>query len=185
MDDTGLWVFGYGSLIWQPGFEHADRVTARLHGWHRSFCMRSVHYRGTETAPGLVLALDAAEAASCAGVAFAVAPDRTETVLAYLRERELTASAYVERFLPVTLSDGCQVTAVTYVIDRAHPLYAGALDLEQQAQVIARASGNRGANADYLFNTAAHLAELGLPDPDLDDLASRVRTLTRTADPGL
>ena len=183
MGDNSLWVFGYGSLIWQPGFAHADRTLARLDGWHRSFCMHSVHYRGTETDPGLVLALDRAEGASCNGLAFRVTPDDAGGVLDYLRARELVASAYVEARLPLQLADGDVVEAVTYVIDRAQPMYCGAMTLEQQAQIIARARGNRGPNADYLFNTAAHLAELGLADPDLDWLATRVRALIGADDP--
>lgn len=184
MRDTTLWVFGYGSLIWQPGFAHAERLPARLDGWHRSFCMRSVHYRGTVEAPGLVLALDAAEGAACAGVAFGVAETEADEALDYLRRRELVASAYVERVLPVSLVDGRRVEAVTYVIDRDHPLYAGALAAEDQAAIIAQAVGDRGANAEYLFNTATHLSELGLADPDLEHLADRVRTL-RSGDSGV
>lgn len=175
--DDFLWVFGYGSLIWQAGFDHTERVVARLDGWHRSFCMQSVHYRGTEEAPGLVLALDASEGAACNGVAFGVPPDQAAIALDYLRARELFASAYVERRLALDLADGRQVEAVTYVIDRAHHMYCD-LGLEDQAQIIARASGDRGPNTDYLFNTAAHLTELGLADPDLDWLVARVRNLT-------
>lgn len=183
MGDTTLWVFGYGSLIWQPGFAHAERLPALLDGWHRSFCMHSVHYRGTVETPGLVLALDAADGAACAGVAFGIAEPEADSVIEYLRERELVASAYVERMLPLSLADGREVEAVTYVIDRDHPLYAGALNLEDQAAIIARAEGNRGCNADYLFNTAAHLAELGFADPDLEHLAARVRAI-RASGPG-
>lgn len=175
MGERILWVFGYGSLIWEPGFAYVDRQLARLHGWHRSFCMRSIHHRGTPEHPGLVLALDAAPGARCDGVAFAVAPDQAEATLAYLRARELISSAYLERVLPVTLADGRTVDAVTYVIDPDHEQYCGGLPLEAQAEIIARAVGGRGRNTDYLWNTAAHLAELGLADPELDWLASRVR----------
>ncbi len=174
MDDNRMWVFGYGSLIWEPGFAYVDRQPARLEGWHRSFCMRSIHHRGTPEKPGLVLALDAAPGAVCDGVAFAVAPDRAEATLAYLRERELISSAYLERMLPVTLADARQVTAVAYVIDPNHVQYCGGLALEEQAEIIAGAVGGRGRNIDYLWNTAAHLAELGLADAELDWLAERV-----------
>jgi cation transport protein ChaC len=175
MNANTLWVFGYGSLIWEPGFAYTERAIARLAGWHRSFCMRSIHHRGTPEEPGLVLALDAAEGAHCDGVAFAVAGDRAEATLAYLRERELISSAYLEKVLPVALSDGRQVQAVAYVIDPDHVQYCGGLDPDEQARIIARAVGGRGRNTDYLWNTAAHLAELGLADPDLDWLADRVR----------
>lgn len=173
----GMWVFGYGSLMWEPGFAWEERVLARLTGWHRSFCMRSIHHRGTEARPGLVLALDAAEAALCQGVAYGVAADRAEATLGYLRERELISSAYLEKRLPVALADGRRVEAVTYVIDPDHVQYCGGLPLEEQARIIARATGGRGPNRDYLWNTAAHLHELGIADPDLDWLADRVRTL--------
>jgi cation transport protein ChaC len=171
-----LWVFGYGSLIWNPGFPVAERVVAQLTGYHRSFCMRSIHHRGTVDAPGLVLALDPAPDASCAGIAFRAAPGTEAATLAGLRERELISSAYVERTCPVALADGRRIEAVTYVIDTGHVQYCH-LPMEEQAQIIARAVGGRGPNAEYLFNTAAHLAEIGLADPDLDWLAARVREI--------
>lgn len=175
-----MWVFGYGSLLWEPGFDFTEKVMARLDGWHRSFCMRSIHHRGTETEPGLVLALDAAESGSCTGLAFAVAPENAEPVLAYLRERELISAAYLERLLPVTLEGGHKVDAVAYVIDTHHLQYCGGLPLDEQAAIIARAKGGRGENRDYLWNTARHLHELGIADPELDWLAARVRHLTGT-----
>jgi len=177
MNGKGFWVFGYGSLMWQPGFDHAERCLATLAGWHRSFCMRSIHHRGTVEAPGLVLALDAAPAATCRGVAFRVPAAGATATLAGLRERELISSAYLERVLPVTLADGRAVAALTYVIDPDHAQYCGGLAMETQAEIIARAEGGRGANRDYLWNTAAHLTELGITDPDLDWLAARVRAL--------
>ncbi|MCV2866459.1 gamma-glutamylcyclotransferase [Defluviimonas sp. WL0075] len=183
MNFNSLWVFGYGSLIWEPGFAYTERAIARLSGWHRSFCMRSIHHRGTPEEPGLVLALDAAEGAHCDGVAFAVAPDDAEATLAYLRERELVSAAYLERTLPLALSDGREVEALAYVIDPDHVQYCGGLALEDQAQIIARAVGGRGPNVDYLCNTAAHLAELGLSDPDLDWLVARVQA-HRSGKPG-
>lgn len=172
-----LWVFGYGSLIWDPGFPVADRRIARAMGWHRSFCMRSIHHRGTVDDPGLVLALDRAAAASCDGVAFAVAPGAEAATLAALRARELISSAYLETTLPLETAEG-PLTALAYVIDPDHAQYCGGLALEDQAQIIARATGGRGRNRDYLWSTAAHLADLGIADPDLEWLAARVRQLT-------
>jgi len=172
-----MWVFGYGSLVWNPGFDVQDRVIATLPGYHRSFCMRSVHHRGTPEVPGLVLALDAAEEARCHGVALSVADHEQDQVLAYLRDRELVSSAYLEKRLEVHLSDGRAVEAVTYVIDPDHVQYCGGLDLEEQAQIIARAIGGRGPNTEYLFNTADHLDQLGISDRDLAWLARRVRAL--------
>ena len=174
-----MWVFGYGSLIWQPDFPVAEAVTARLEGWHRSFCMRSIHHRGSEAKPGLVLALDAAPGAVCLGLAFRVAPGAEAETLAALRERELISSAYLEREVELALTDGRTVRALAYVIDPAHAQYCGGLPLEEQAQIIVRAQGGRGPNRDYLWNTAAHLDALGLGDPDLDWLAARVRALVQ------
>lgn len=174
--DTQLWVFGYGSLIWDPGFPVAERRIARARGWHRSFCMRSIHHRGTVDDPGLVLALDRAEAACCDGVAFRVAPGAEAATVAGLRERELISSAYLETVLPVE-TDAGPVEALAYVIDPDHVQYCGGLALEEQAEIIARAVGGRGPNREYLWATTAHLAELGIVDADLAWLAERVRKL--------
>lgn len=175
MDGT-LWVFGYGSLIWDPGFAVAERRVASLRGWQRSFCMRSIHHRGTVEDPGLVLALDRAEGAACTGIAFRVAPGAEVATLAALRQRELISSAYLERVLSVETAAG-PVAALTYVIDPDHAQYCGGLAMEDQARIIAAAVGQRGLNRDYLWSTTAHLAELGIADPDLDWLSTRVREL--------
>jgi len=172
-----LWIFGYGSLVWNPGFAWSDRRIARLDGFRRSFCMRSIHHRGTVARPGLVLALDAADGAHCTGLAFALAPEIAEETLEYLRARELISAAYLETEQPLTLDCGRRVRAVAYVIDRTHEQYCGDLPLEEQARIIAAAVGGRGPNAEYLHQTAAHLAQLGLPDPDLAWLSDRVRAL--------
>lgn len=173
-----LWVFGYGSLLWNPEFDVAERVPAVLEGYHRAFCMRSVHHRGRPEAPGLVLALDPMEGAECHGLAFRVAPDRRDPTLAYLRERELISSAYLERMLPLALQDGRRVTAVAYVVDTDHVQYCGGLPLDEQARIISRAVGGRGPNTDYLWNTVSHLAELGIEDDDLTWLSSEVRRIS-------
>jgi len=178
MNDTALWVFGYGSLMWSPGFEHDARTVARLHGYSRSFCMWSIHHRGTAENPGLVLALDQHAGAACDGLALRVRAGQEADTLAYLRERELISSAYLEKTLPLELSDGQQVQAVTYVVDAGHVQYCGGLALEKQADVIAQAVGGRGPNTDYLYNTAAHLAELGIHDADLQWLSRRVLEIT-------
>jgi len=170
-----LWVFGYGSLIWHPGFDFDDRRLAVLRGYRRAFCMTSIAYRGTPEAPGLVLALDADAAGSCAGVAYHVPAATAAATHAYLRERELVSYAYDEARVALVLDDGRAVEALAYVSNRAHPQYAGGLTLEDQAEVIARARGPRGPNADYLLNTVDSLAALGLYDPDLVRLAGMVR----------
>lgn len=172
-----MWVFGYGSLLWNPGFAVAQSVVATLPGYARSFCMRSIHHRGTVGDPGLVLALDEHSGASCQGLALAVAPGHEDRTLEMLRERELISSAYVEKELMVRPVGGDPVLALTYVIDADHEQYCGGLPLEEQAHIIARAVGGRGPNDEYLYNTTAHLAEIGLHDSDLEWLTSRVRAL--------
>lgn len=169
------WVFGYGSLMWNPGFQPAERHIARLSGYHRAFCLASIEHRGTRDLPGLVLALDARAGAACAGVAYRMPDADRAAILAYLRARELVTSAYLERVLPIRLEDGRDVMAIAYVIDPDHWQYRGALAAGEQAAMIARAHGKSGANSDYLFNTAAHLAALGLPDAEMDHLCSLVR----------
>ncbi len=177
---SDLWVFGYGSLLWNPGFPVAETRVARLHDWHRSFCMSSIHHRGTPEHPGLVLALDQAKGAFCDGLGFRVEERYAAQTIDYLRERELISSAYLETRLSIVFRDcgSAQEDVLTYVIDPDHEQYRGDLDLEAQAQIISSAVGGRGSNDEYLYNTAAHLAELGLADADLDWLSSRVRVLT-------
>ena len=171
------WLFAYGSLMWDPGFEVAERAVATVEGFHRSFCLRSIEYRGTIDSPGLVLGLDATEGASCRGVALRVPDADWPRVIAEVRARELLTEAYREEVLPLLLEDGREVNAIAYVMQRDHWQYAGGLCIDEQARIIAWAEGGRGPNRDYLYNTAAHLAELGLNDPDMEALAAQVRRL--------
>lgn len=174
-----LWVFGYGSLLWNPGFPVAETRLASLEGYRRSFCMHSIHHRGTEEDPGLVLALDEATDAVCDGVALRAEPGTEDATLAYLRDRELVSSAYVERHVMLGMDDGRRVEALAYVINTDHWQYSRDMPLEQQAQIIAHAVGGRGPNTEYLWNTAAHLVELGIEDADLQWLAARVHDICR------
>ena len=170
-----FWVFGYGSLLWNPGFTPVEQVRATLPGYHRSFCMLSIHHRGTEDDPGLVLALDEADA-RCTGLALRVADDEVEKVHAELRDRELISSAYYEKDVMLQADDGRSIDALTYVVSRDHVQYCQ-FPLEQQAQMIARAVGGRGPNTEYLFNTARLLQDLQIPDPDMDWLVTRVQEI--------
>ena len=174
-----FWVFGYGSLLWNPGFMPVRQVKARLHDYHRSFCMLSIHHRGSEEDPGLVLALDAQSGGQCTGVAFQVADEEADRVHEDLRARELISSAYYEDTVELVSYEGEKIPALAYIINRDHRQYCQ-VDLEKQAQIIARAVGGRGPNTEYLFNTAAHLTELGIKDADMDWLVTRVRALTAT-----
>lgn len=177
MDDlkNGFWVFGYGSLLWNPEFDFIDHVPATLTGYARSFCMWSIHHRGSIEVPGLVLALDKSAGATCRGVAFQVGADTALRCLADLRERELVSSAYFEQHVPLHLDDGRKITALAYVIDPDHEQYTGPLSLDRQADIIASATGRRGANSAYLFNTAAHLTDIGMEDAELALLAMKVQ----------
>jgi len=174
-----FWVFGYGSLLWDPGFTPVRQVKARLRDYHRSFCMLSVHHRGTEDDPGLVLALDKQDGGQCTGVAFEVHTDEEDTVLTMLRARELVSSAYYEDTVTLETDTGETITALAYIIDRDHVQYCQ-FDLERQAQMIAGAVGGRGPNTDYLYNTARHLDEMGIRDDDMAWLVTRVRALQAT-----
>ncbi|MBT0955878.1 gamma-glutamylcyclotransferase [Alphaproteobacteria bacterium KMM 3653] len=172
-----LWVFGYGSLMWNPGFAVAEQHIARVSGFRRGFCMRSVNYRGTAAAPGLVLALDAEEGAACEGVAFRLKAGAQSEDFRVLREREMSESAYQERLVEARLANGQVLQVLAYVISPDHALYCGGLCAEEQAQIIAERAGNRGPNRDYLHNTVTHLGELGISDPGLEALDARVRAL--------
>ena len=174
-----LWVFGYGSLIWNPGFPVAEQALATLSGFTRSFCMSSIHHRGTVEDPGLVLALDPHENGHCQGVGFRVPDTDVESIVSDLRERELISSAYIEMVLPITLDTGATVNALAYVVDTDHVQYVGGLPLERQAEIIAYAVGGRGPNTEYLWNTVVHLHELGIADAELDWLSGRVREMTQ------
>jgi cation transport protein ChaC len=172
--ESGLWVFGYGSLMWNPGFAHEERVPARLLGAHRSLCVLSVHWRGTPERPGLVLGLD--QGGSCIGIAFRVAPERADATLAYLREREQVTMIYRESVRRVWLRDGSErsVPAVAFLVDRSHAQYAGSLTLEDRLHYIRQGHGIGGPNRDYVLATHSHLSELGIRDHEFDWLAERL-----------
>ena len=169
-----LWVFGYGSLMWQPGFDFGEQAPAALIGAHRSLCIYSFHHRGTQKHPGLVLGLD--EGGACRGVAFRVAPDQRDVTIAYLRQREQVTDVYVEAVKPISLLDGSgrELEALCYVVDRGHPQYAGRLSTEAQAQLVRSAAGLSGTNIDYVLNTVRHLEQAGIHDAELMALAARL-----------
>lgn len=171
-DMGDFWVFGYGSLMWRPGFDHVEARPARLSGYRRSLCIRSHVYRGTPERPGLVLGLE--HGGSCLGMAFRVDSGLTDEVMAYLRAREMVTNVYREKRLPVRLDTGASVEAVAYVADRAHRQYVGGLGLDELAAAIAGAAGEAGANEDYVLNTIAHLRQLGIRDRWLESVAARL-----------
>ncbi|NNM71364.1 gamma-glutamylcyclotransferase [Enterovirga aerilata] len=167
-----LWVFGYGSLMWRPGFTYRERHFATLTGYHRSLCIFSHVHRGTPEMPGLVLGLD--RGGKCRGVAFAVEAAEAQATLAYLREREQVTAVYLERRVRIRLDDGRIVPAVTYVADRRHPQYAGRLPVEDLLRLVNQGVGVSGANPDYVRATHRQLMEMGVSDPILAGIAARL-----------
>lgn len=173
-----LWVFAYGSLMWNPGFDFVERAPARLIGAHRSLCVRSVHWRGTPEQPGLVLGLD--RGGSCIGIAFRVAAENAQATLAYLRAREQVTNIYKEERRRVWLRDGSgrALTAVTFLVDRGHSQYAGRLSLEERVRIVRQGHGHGGPNGDYVRATVEHLAELGIRDEELSAVVERLSPAT-------
>jgi cation transport protein ChaC len=172
-----LWVFAYGSLIWNPGFPYRSREPATLIGYHRRYCIRSEVYRGTPEAPGLVLGLE--RGGACQGVVYRVAAELAGETMHYLRERELITSVYLEIVAPVETRDGARREAVTYVADPDHPQYVRAADFDALVATIAEASGVAGANYEYAINTWANLAGLGLDDRYVAEVAEALRRRRR------
>ncbi len=170
--EDGFWIFGYGSLMWKPGFAFAEVHHAALAGYRRCFCIYSVHHRGTPKRPGLVLGLD--RGGFCEGLAYRVAGEHADETLRYLKKREQISGVYREALLPVSLrgAGNREVMALAYIAERAHPGYAGALPVEVQARMLRAARGISGTGLDYLFNTLAHLAELGIRERDLERVAA-------------
>ena len=154
-----LWVFGYGSLMWHPGFPHVETRIGTLYGYHRRFCVRSIRYRGTTECPGLVLGLD--QGGSCRGLVFRVPAGEVPAALDYLHDREMMSDVYTPGFRPVA-TDGGEIQALSFVVDRTNPQYVGRLSLEETAEIIGIAAGQRGPCSEYLANTVRHLESLGL-----------------------
>ncbi len=176
-----FWVFGYGSLMWRPGFSFLESRPALLRGYHRSFCVYSHHYRGTPEHPGLVLGL--ARGGACRGVAFRVASADEQAVRSYLNERELVSYAYTPRTIPVSHRDGT-VRSYTFVANTRHDQYAGDLGVERSAEIIMSAQGIAGLNRDYLINTVRQLETEGFTDKRLHGLLKRVEHLTGIIEAG-
>jgi glutathione-specific gamma-glutamylcyclotransferase len=169
---SDLWIFGYGSLMWRPGFAFEERVPALLTGYHRAFCITSTHHRGSPQRPGLVLGLD--RGGTCQGVVYRVAARDAASVLSYLRVRELVNGVYREALSPMLLLDGSHrtVRAITYIVERAHPSYAGVQSLARQAFMIRGARGLSGDNLDYLVNTVRYLQVSGIRERALERLTA-------------
>jgi cation transport protein ChaC len=169
-----IWVFAYGSLMWRPGFAVEETRHARLTGYRRCFCIYSVHHRGTYARPGLVLGLD--RGGTCEGIAYRVAAPNVAETVRYLRAREQVNGVYREAHLPVELIERPrrEVLALAYIVERAHPSYAGRLPLASQARLIRGACGLSGNNLDYLISTLRHLGELGIRERELERLLAMI-----------
>ncbi len=170
---SDFWVFGYGSLMWNPGFETIARARGRMYGVHRALCVRSYVHRGTPQSPGLVLGLD--RGGSCHGVALKIAGERREATIAYLRERELVTQVYLEAWRRVQLENGDRVDALVYLVDRTHEQYAGRLSDEAIGAIVAASQGRSGNNLDYVRSTLRHLREMGIFDPHLEAVEQALR----------
>lgn len=175
-----VWIFGYGSLMWNPGFAYAEAQPALLHGYHRSFCVYSHRYRGTPDCPGLVLGLD--RGGACRGIAFRVPAADVPVALHYLWEREMGNRTYHLKEVRVHLPSAT-VKARAFVVDRQHRNYAGRLSLDETARLILQGIGARGPCRQYLENTVCELRKLGLVDGPLHRLEAKVRALAAAEPP--
>ena len=173
--DEDFWVFGYGSLIWRPGFSYLERRNARLVGAHRALCVYSFVHRGTPEKPGLVLGLD--RGGTCRGVAYRVAAGKREERITYVRAREQATRVYREASRAVWLDEDPQqrVQALCYMVDRGHAQYAGRLSLARQLHFVRQGHGRSGPNRDYVIETVKALDDLGYSDGGLRRLAQQLK----------
>ena len=174
--DGDLWVFGYGSLMWRPGFDFVEQAPARLIGEHRALCVYSWDHRGTPEKPGLVLGLD--RGGACRGIAFKVEAAKRAATIAYLREREQTTGVYHEVMRSVWLENAARerVSALAYVVDRGHVQYAGRLSLQEQLHFVRQGHGRSGANRDYVLSTVQAIEAEGFRDAQLHQLAAMLQS---------
>lgn len=170
-----LWVFGYGSLMWRPGFEFLERRKARLVGAHRALCVYSFVHRGTPERPGLVLGLD--RGGNCRGIAYRVAKAKRAATIDYLREREQVTMVYREAWRRVWLDDDPQhnVHALCYMVDRGHQQYAGRLTIAEQLHYVRQGHGRSGACREYVLAAVKELETLGVEDADMRLLGERLK----------
>jgi cation transport protein ChaC len=168
-----IWLFGYGSLIWRPELDYDERVCARVFGFHRRLCLRSVLNRGTPDCPGLVAGLD--RGGSCFGVIYRLPAATVHTQLEQLWEREMFMGSYEARWLPCHRLDrnSARVSALAFVVRQDAPNYCGALSEHELVDILARACGRYGTSLEYLQRTVESLRALGLRDPHLERLARK------------
>lgn len=173
-----VWLFAYGSLIWNPAIDFAEQRCVTVPGYHRKFCLEVHLARGSPEAPGLMLGLD--RGGSCRGVAFRIKAERAREELDVVWRREMVSPAYSPKWLRA--HDGeAAIRAIGFVVNRAHDRYVGDMDEARAAGLIARASGFLGPCADYLHQTSEHLEALGMADSGLLRLAALVKDESRQA----
>ena len=173
-----LWVFAYGSLMWNPGFVHDRRLDAWLQGWHRGFCVYSWRHRGTPEVPGAVVGLD--RGGACRGVAYRIPAAQVEPSLAYLWEREMVNGVYRPRILPIRSqrrAGPATLRALAFTVDRSHRQYCGRLPVQDLVTLVRQGVGQSGRATDYLSGLVGHLRDLGIHDHLLEDLAARVMSV--------
>ncbi len=175
-----LWVFGYGSLMWNPAVHVSESLPAQINGYHRSFCMRLMFGRAMPDNPGLMLCL--VPGGSCHGIAHRLAPELVESETKILWMREMLSGAYLPSWVDLNIDDR-RIRGVTFVINTAHPRYLPDLSIDEKAQRISRAEGHLGSNRDYLFRTAQALSEARISDPYIEELNQRVRALVLSNTP--
>jgi cation transport protein ChaC len=168
------WVFAYGSLIWHPDFEFAERHLVRVHGYHRAFCISSTRYRGTPEAPGVVLGLD--RGGSCHGVVYRLVPGQETQVVEALYQREMPNRVYTPKLLPVKLADGRRLEALAFIARRDHPSYLR-LSRDELLRRLSSSRGGRGLNREYAINTWQALREWGIEDAGLGALARELEQM--------
>jgi glutathione-specific gamma-glutamylcyclotransferase len=176
---SGLWVFGYGSLMWDPGFVHAEALPALLYGWHRSLCILSIRNRGTVERPGLALGLD--RGGACRGIAFRIAPGEVEAACAYLWAREMSHGVYRAMMLKVRLDGGGRTGALTFVARQDHPQYVRGLPMKAAAALVLQGRGAYGTSLDYLRNVIEHLDATGIRDGPLHAVLNEALRARRAA----
>lgn len=172
--ESDVWIFAYGSLIWNPIIEYCDRVPGKIDGWHRSFCLRTPVGRGTPENPGLVLALESG--GSCRGIAYRIAPERVATELLLLWRREMVVGSYIPRWVKV-FAEKTAIDAIVFTINPKHPMYDPNLSVTEVASTIATAEGMLGTCSDYLSHTIQGLAEHQIVDRELLNLQNQVNAI--------
>jgi len=178
-EDDGFWVFGYGSLIWNPAFHFAERERCRVHGYRRSFCMWTLLGRGSEELPGLMLGLE--HGGSCTGVVYRIDPEILEVELDIILRRELMSYTYIPTWVKAEC-EGRTVKAITFVMDREHERYVCNEPEEKMVRHLATASGPLGRNCDYLFDLTENLTKLDFTDHKLTRLEKKVREYQKAHD---